>query len=129
MSSKTIAILQIGSSIGLVLFWTGFFTIGLAPENPPPGFYVYEHSFPLPDGVLAIALFIAGYGLLKGKPYAKRLSLLCAGALFFLGLVDFSFNIQNGMYQISLLDTVLNAFINLWCLFLGLAIVFSSNKS
>lgn len=119
MNLRILAILQLGTSIGLVLFWVGFFTIGLAPENPPIGFFEYEHSFPLPDGILAVALFFAGYGLLKNKSYASTLSLVCAGALMFLGLVDFSFNIQNGMYQISPIDTILNAFINIWCLLLG----------
>lgn len=129
MNLRTIAILQQATSIGLVLFWTGFFTIGLAPENPPAGFFEYEHSFPLPDGILAVALFFAGYGLLKQKTYAKSLSLICSGALFFLGMVDFSFNIQNGMYQISTMDTILNAFINIWCLFLGATIIHSISKN
>jgi len=38
----------------------------------------------------------------------------------FLGVLDFSFNIQNGMYAISALDLILNAFINLWCVVFGL---------
>ena len=51
-----IAALATITGIGLLLFWIGFFTIGLAPENPPPGYFEYEHSFPLPDIILAIAL-------------------------------------------------------------------------
>ena len=116
---KTLAYLQILTSIGLILFWTAFFLFDLAPENPPTGFFEYEHSFPLPDGVLAIGLLLSGIGLIKKKDYAKNLSLICAGALIFLGLVDFSFNIQNGMYLPSTADLILNAFINIWCLFLG----------
>lgn len=128
MKLKTIAILEIGTAIGLVLFWTAFFTFGLAPENPPTGFFEYEHSFPLPDGALAIGLFFGGYFLLKERPQGKLISLVCAGALLFLGLVDFSFNIQNGMYQLSAIDLILNAFINLWCIFLGSAIILSLRK-
>jgi len=40
----------------------------------------------------------------------------------FLGLLDFSFNIQNGIYMTSTLDLVLNAFINVWCVGFGVAI-------
>ena len=32
---KWISILSIVTGVGLLLFWIGFFTIGLAPDNPP----------------------------------------------------------------------------------------------
>ncbi len=40
----------------------------------------------------------------------------------FLGLLDFSFNIQNGVYMISTTDLILNAFINIWCVAFGVAL-------
>lgn len=128
MRLRTIAILELLTAFGLVLFWLAFFTIGLAPENPPQGFFEYEHSFPLPDSILAIGLFYAGYSLLKGKAFGRTASLVCAGALLFLGVVDFSFNIQNGMYLLSPMDLILNAFINLWCLLLGSLIIYTFQK-
>lgn len=120
---KTIAVLELLTGVGLILFWIGFFTIGLAPKNPPPCYFAYEHSFPLPDIVLAIVLLAAGILLLSGNPRGRKFSLVAAGALIFLGLLDFSFNIQNGVYRISTLDLILNAFINIWCVGFGLAIV------
>ena len=119
---KTIAILELLTGIGIILFWIGFFTIGLAPENPPQCYYAYEHSFPLPDGLLAILLLAAGIMLMLNNPRGGRLSLVAAGALVFLGLLDFSFNIQNGIYMTSQVDLVLNAFINVWCVGFGVAI-------
>ena len=53
---KTIAVLQLVMALGLILFWVGFFTVGMAPENPPPCYFAYEHSFPVPDIIMAIAL-------------------------------------------------------------------------
>lgn len=120
---KTIAVLELLTGVGLILFWIGFFTIGLAPKNPPPCYFSYEHSFPLPDIMLAIVLLAAGILLLSGNPRGRKLSLVAAGMLIFLGLLDFSFNIQNGVYRISTLDLILNAFINIWCVGFGLAIV------
>jgi len=35
--TKPIAIFETLTALGLILFWIGFFTIGLAPETPPPG--------------------------------------------------------------------------------------------
>ena len=119
---KTIAVLELLTGIGIILFWIGFFTIGLAPKNPPQCYFTYEHSFPLPDGLLAILLLVAGILLMLHNPLGSKLSLVAAGALVFLGLLDFSFNIQNGIYMTSKVDLVLNAFINVWCVGFGVAI-------
>jgi hypothetical protein len=119
---KTIAVLELLTGIGIILFWIGFFTIGLAPENPPQCYFAYEHSFPLPDIILSIAILASGILLLKNKESGRTLSFVCSGGLMFLGLLDFSFNIQNGIYMTSTLDLVLNAFINVWCVGFGVAI-------
>ena len=119
---RAIAILELVTGVGLILFWIGFFTIGLAPKNPPRGYLEYEHSFPLPDGLLAVLLLVAGTLLLLNIPLGINLSLVGAGALVFLGLLDFSFYIQNGVYKISKSDLILNAFINIWCVGFGIAI-------
>ncbi len=65
---RTIAILELLTGVGLILFWIGFFTIGLAPKNPPKGYMEYEHSFPLPDGLLAILLLVACILLMLNNP-------------------------------------------------------------
>jgi len=123
---KTIAVLELLTGIGLILFWILFFTVGLAPKNPPQGYFAYEHSFPLPDGLLAIVLLVAGTLLMLNNPLGINLSLIAAGALVFLGVLDFSFNIQNGLYKTSKVDLLLNAFINVWCVGFGVAIALCS---
>jgi hypothetical protein len=117
-----IAYLSILTGAGIIGFWIIFFTFGLAPEHAPACYYAYEHAFPLPDAVLAIGL-IAG-GVMTFRNQLKYDWLLpSAGGLIFLGLVDFAFNVQNGMYTISLADGILNAGINLWCVSLGCIII------
>lgn len=123
LSVNTISILSIITAAGLVLFWIGFFTIGLAPANPPAGYFVYEHSFPVPDIILAMVLLAGGILNLTGGTYGTTLLVAGGGALVFLGILDISFNLQNGMYRTSVLDMILNAFINLWCVLFGAAIV------
>ncbi len=118
-SGGWIPALAILTGLGLLLFWIGFFTIGLAPDNPPPGYFEYEHSFPLPDIILAVALIIAGVMMFRRRAPGNRLALLCSGALIFLGLLDFSFNIQNGIYMLSTSELLLNGFINIWCIVFG----------
>jgi hypothetical protein len=124
LSEQTTAVLELITGLGIILFWVGFFTVGLAPANPPDGYFVYEHSFPLPDSVLALTLIAAAVFLLRGKPLGRPLSLVAAGGLIFLGVIDFSFNIQNGMYSGPALDALLNGFINLWCVGFGAFLVF-----
>lgn len=123
IDSKLIAALEIATAGGFSLFWLAFFTVGLAPVPEPPCYFAYEHSFPLPDGMLAIMLLVSGILLMLNKPWGGKLSLVAAGAMLFLGLVDFSFNIQNGIYQASTVDLVLNAFLNIWCVGFGTAII------
>jgi len=120
---KLLASLEIVTAVGLLLFWIAFFTVGLAPENAPACYFAYEHSFPLPDGLLAALLLTAGILLTKNRPWGVKLSLAAGGALVFLGLLDFSFNIQNGVYLTSTIDLILNVFINIWCVGFGLALI------
>jgi hypothetical protein len=119
---RAVAVLQLVMGAGLILFWVGFFTIGLAPENPPDCYFAYEHSFPLPDGVLAVGLVISSLMLYRKNPAGKSLSLVCGGGLIFLGLLDAAFNYLNGVYALSVPDLVFNAFINLACVVLGIII-------
>src|SRR5271169_3024460 len=123
LSGNIIPILSIITAAGLVLFWIGFFTIGLAPANPPDGYFAYEHSFPVPDIILAIVLFTGAILTMTGAAHGTTLLAAGGGTLVFLGILDISFNLQNGMYSISVMDMILNAFINLWCVLFGAAIV------
>ncbi len=126
---RLISALEIVTGVGIILFWIAFFTIGMAPDPAPAGYFSYEHSFPLPDGLMSILLIIAGILLLKNKRPAMILSLIAAGALVFLGLLDFSFNLQNGVYAASALDLVINAIINAWCVGFGLFLCIVVGKS
>ena len=123
LSINTISILSIITAAGLILFWIGFFTIGLAPENPPDGYFVYEHSFPVPDIILALVLIAGSVLNMTGVTHGTMLLVAGGVALVFLGILDMSFNFQNGMYKISVMDMILNAFINLWCVIFGALIV------
>ncbi|MDI6796813.1 MAG: hypothetical protein QMD09_07705 [Desulfatibacillaceae bacterium] len=117
------ALLMMATALGLTVFWILFFTVGLAPNPAPECYLVYEKSFPLPDGFLALALFIAGFLRLKKRREGITLALANAGALIFLGILDFSFNIQNAVYSVSAFDLAANAFINAWCVGLGLFLI------
>lgn len=114
---KTTATLQLLTAIGLILFWTAFFVIGFENPNYPSYYEKFEHSFPLPDSFLCVILMLAY--LNRRKTIWKSYTLIAAGAMVFLGLCDFSFNILNGMYVVGWADGIMNAFINSWCVGFG----------
>ena len=121
---KIIPTLEIITGCGIILFWIAFFTVGTAPTPAPECYFAYEHAFPPPDILLAIALIVSGIFLIKGRQAGIKLSLVSAGALIFLGILDISFNLQNGVYLISTGELISNGFINLWCVGFGLTIMF-----
>jgi len=122
---SVIAWLEIATGLGLAIFWALFFTVGIAPSHPPAAYYAFEHSFILSDLVLSGALLVAGALFLKRKRWGRVLSLSCAGGLIFLGLVDFGFNVTNGIYTTDFVDGIFAAAINLWCLLVGLFVTTS----
>ncbi len=119
---KTIAVLQLVMALGLILFWVGFFTVGMAPENPPPCYFAYEHSFPVPDIIMAFALIASSVMLFRGNPLGKVISLVCAGSLFFLGVLDMCFTTRTRVCRFHH-GPASNLFINIACVVLGLIIV------
>ena len=117
---KAFAWLQLITAGGLSLYWMLFFSVGLAPTAPPQGYFAFQHSFTFADILLSLAFVRAGL-LLLSHDVARRnlgcaLSRICSSALLFLGLLDVSFNLQNGIYAIVSLDMIIEIAINVWCI-------------
>jgi len=127
MLDLIIAILEILLGIGFIAFWGYFFAVELKnPENTEV-YLAFEKSFPLPDlGLITPCLFISAIGMLLNQPFGIFFAIVAGGALTFLGLLDISFNLQNGGYTKSLSDTVMNLFINLVCVIFGPVLLFYS---
>ena len=120
---KTIARLQLLTAAGLLVYWLLFFTVGLAPADPPFGYFVFEHSFTVPDIILALAFIRAGTWLLSEDGVRRRrgraLSLVCSGALLFLGMLDINFNVLNKLFSLLSLATIVEMAVNAWCIGFG----------
>ena len=61
--------------------------------------------------------------MLRGRPAGGRLSLVNAGGLLFLGVIDISFNFQNGIYGLGLDELISMAAINFWCVAFGASLI------
>ncbi len=128
-AARALAIVQIVTGIGIFAFWLLFFTIGLAPAKPPPCFFEFENSFPIPDAILATGLIASGVAMNRGLAWGSPISLACSGGLLFLGLIDLSFTAQSGGFRGPISDALQSAFISLWVIVLGIWIIRSHMTS
>jgi hypothetical protein len=125
---RLIARLELLTAAGLIIYWILFFTVGVAPENPPSGYFVFQNTFTFADLILAVILICAATLLLRPDPIqrvlGRGLSLVCSGALLFLGGLDISLNLQNAAYLTPSFDMFLEVAINIWCLVFGFLLAY-----
>ena len=112
------------TAAGIVLFWAYFFAV----ENRRPGgdaiYLAFERSFPVPDLLwLTPLLLIGGWSLRSGRTAGVPWVIAAGGSMAFLGILDASFNVQQGRYAIGVFDGMLNGFINVYCLVAGLLLI------
>ena len=123
---KLIAVFEIVMAIGIISFWVAFFTsdmVQLPDQRLEEIYLAFEHAFPVPDLWLSVSLIIGAIGLLKVKLFGILFSLTGGASLIFLGLLDISFNTQNGMYLLTVEDAVFNGMINVACLVFGVFLI------
>ncbi|NHJ01131.1 MAG: hypothetical protein EAX86_03265 [Candidatus Heimdallarchaeota archaeon] len=107
-----LAYVEIIGAIVLIGFWIGWFAGILKSYAPTDEFYsfymIFESSFPIADFWIVILLLISAFGILKNRSYGLFFAAAAGGALIFLGLIDATFNIQNGVYQHDPLSIIVN---------------------
>jgi hypothetical protein len=129
---RVTAALEMAVAFGIVAFWTAFFTadlVGIEDGRLKDVYLAYESAFPPADLCLAGLLAAAGIALWRGKRSGALLSLLGGSCLVFLGLLDVSFNAQQGLYALGLSETVMNIGINGACLGLGTLLILKFAKT
>jgi hypothetical protein len=92
------AVLQVGTAIGIVVFWVSWLRTEHDPASYPAGFLDHERAFVLPDSVLAAVLTAAAVLELAGSPLGSGLALIATGMLLFLGLIDAAYFARHGMF-------------------------------
>jgi hypothetical protein len=116
-----LAILQIIFAVGLIGFWVYFFLVENKDPNQEECYLKHERSFPLPDiGLIAVSLLAAAIGLLTNQRLGIFFTIVAGGALMFLGLIDFSFNLQNKRFTTKDIDAYMSIFIVVVALTMGI---------
>eukprot|EP00565_Helicotheca_tamesis_P006354 CAMPEP_0185727096 /NCGR_PEP_ID=MMETSP1171-20130828/2884_1 /TAXON_ID=374046 /ORGANISM="Helicotheca tamensis, Strain CCMP826" /LENGTH=138 /DNA_ID=CAMNT_0028395593 /DNA_START=155 /DNA_END=571 /DNA_ORIENTATION=+ len=99
-----------GNAVGILLFWVGFYTEAIFPVDVLStkiknfdGYYAWESSFTVPDVIMAAFMIIACKRLLSDAMdvVGRLLLIACSGGVMFLGVLDFTYAIRNGMYELD----------------------------
>jgi len=129
------AALLVFGSILTCLYWVVYFVQGSAIPGvrssglPAQSFEyahaIFERSFPVPDGFMALTAGLSAFYLLGRHPRAVAFGLINGGASIFLGFIDVSFNLQNGLYtRVALTgDAAMQAELAINFLSIGLPII------
>ncbi|MFX1535821.1 MAG: hypothetical protein ACFFDI_16525 [Promethearchaeota archaeon] len=137
-NDRYIAFVEIIGAVLVIGFWIGWFAGILKSFQPGDAFYdvyyAFESSFPLADAWIVVLLLISAYGILQEKYYGRFIAISAGGALVFLGLIDISFNLQQGIYLLDpSIGTFVEILVNLACVIGGLFLIIwftkMSNKS
>lgn len=121
-----VAIMELAVAFGIIAFWVAFFStdmVDIRDSRLKEVYLAFESAFPVADLYLSIMLIIGGIGLMRKRFSGYLFSLMGGASLIFLGLLDISFNAQQGIYFIGLGEAVLNVFINLLCVGFGFYLV------
>lgn len=123
-----LALLLIMSALGAVYYWADFYLRGGVQVVNEEWYVKFEKAFTVADlwGIVACSL-IGAVGLLTEQSYGPFFSLLAAGSMIFLALMDITFNIENKLYPLIAVSNqmVFELLINLWFLVLGISLVFN----
>jgi hypothetical protein len=94
-----LAVLLILTAVVTAAYWVDFFARGTVQAGEEEWYIRFERAFPVADAWMSVCCVVAAVGLLAGGGYGVAFGLVAAGALVFLGLLDVSFNVENGLYR------------------------------
>ena len=119
------AVLLLVTAVGTAYYWIDFFLHGTVNVVDEEWYIRFQRAFPVADAFMSASSVVAAIGLLLGDSFGVAFSLVAAGALLFLGLMDVTFNVDNDLYRHLRTSSPMRgeAVINLWCLGLGIALL------
>ncbi len=105
MRYKASAIFSMVVGISMILMWMMFYFTGSIPELESEPARIAMHL--LAEFVTALALIIAGWGLLRAKAWAVNIYLLATGALLYTLIQSPGYFVQTGETGFVIMFTAL----------------------
>jgi hypothetical protein len=131
MTSGTVAVkilsgLLILGAVVTVAYWANYFIAGDVRVLDATWYTYFEDAFPVADGWMALCMFIAGFGLLRGTRAGALWGLMAGSALLYLAGMDITFNVEHGLYALRSGPMLAEMGINATSLGLGIATLLMS---
>jgi len=109
--------------VATLAYWIVFFTSGDVQVRTDDVYIAFEKAFPPADAWMALCALLGAIGLWRGRSWGFLFALLAASSSIFLGLMDMTFNLNQGIYAIGGAETLIEILINLATLLLGPVII------
>jgi hypothetical protein len=106
-------------AVGVVLFWVSFFGGGAVHASSAACYLVFERNFFAADIFTALAGLVCAEGLRRGREWARVWGGVAAGGILFLGFMDVSYNLLNGLYDHVSTAMIMENGINVYCFTVG----------
>jgi hypothetical protein len=116
-----LAVLQVGTAVGITVFWVTWLRGEHDEPWLPEGYVEHERAFVLPDGVMALLLTVSAALTVAEHPAGSGVTLIAAGMLTFLGLIDAVYFARTGMFARER-GGVGNAALVVWVLLLAVVL-------
>ena len=94
-----VAALQVVAAVAIAAFWLTWPKESHDEEWLPTGYVQHEEVFRYSDTVLMIVLLVSAILLVLEEPLGASLSLVAAGMLTFLGVIDLAYFAKHGMFR------------------------------
>ena len=119
------SILLIVTAILLIYYWIDFFLKKGVQVTQEEWYIKFQKAFPLADMWAAACALLGAVGLLTEQNYGLLFSLLAAGSLMFLALMDITFNVENKLYHLvgTSNEMKLELAGNIWFLSVSIALI------
>jgi len=109
--------------VATLAYWIVFFTSGDVQVRNDAVYIAFEKAFPPADAWMALCALLGAIGLWRGRSWGFLFALLAASSAIFLGLMDVTFNLNEGIYTIGGSEALIEILINLATLLLGPVII------
>lgn len=87
------------NAAGIVLFWSGWFRRGDHLNASPDYYRLFENTFPLPDGVMALLMVALAVMMFQHRPGSTRLAAWVSGMVTYLFGLDLLYHFTHGAYS------------------------------
>jgi hypothetical protein len=109
--------------VATLAYWLIYYTSGDVQVRQDEVYLAFENAFPAADTWMAICALLGAIGLLRKRIWGFLFGLLAASSLVYLGLMDVTFDLNQGIYALGGVDTAIEVLINLFCLIVGPLII------